>query len=236
MLVLLSVTVPTTPWETPSRAREEHTVSMTLLVAFWGVSLLMVLMPGADWAYAIRAGISDRTVWPAVSGMLAGHTLVIITVAAGVAGLIAHSQALLATLMVLGAAYLIWLGIGVLRHPTTAPVATDDVDSTGSPRWPRIVKGFGVSGLNPKVLLLFLALLPQFTDPSGTWPLAIQIAVLGGAHLISCAVVYSAVGLLAKSVLRSRPTSARIVSLVSGAVMIALGIVLLIERIPPLFD
>ena len=43
------------------------------VVAFWAVSLVFVLTPGADWAYAIAAGLRHRTVVPAVGGLLAGH-------------------------------------------------------------------------------------------------------------------------------------------------------------------
>ena len=53
--------------------------------------------------------------------------------------------------------------------------------------------GLGISGLNPKVLLLFLALLPQLTDPEARWPLAAQIMALGLVHVASCALVYTAV-------------------------------------------
>jgi threonine/homoserine/homoserine lactone efflux protein len=45
------------------------------------------------------------------------------------------------------------------------------------------VKGLCISGLNPKVFLLFLALLPQFTDPTGSWSIAMQMSALGMMHL-----------------------------------------------------
>ena len=51
------------------------------------------------------------------------------------------------------------------------------------------VKGLGVSALNPKGLLLFLALLPQFTDSHSPWPIPLQIVALGLAHTASCAAV-----------------------------------------------
>ena len=92
-------------------------------------------------------------------------------------------------------------------------------------------KGAGISGLNPKVFLLFLALLPQFTDPDAAWPLSRQIVVLGLVHVASCAVVYTGVGAGARRVLRARPSAARVVTRFSGAAMIVIGVVLLGESL-----
>ena len=92
-------------------------------------------------------------------------------------------------------------------------------------------KGAGISGLNPKVFLLFLALLPQFTDPDAAWPLAVQIAVLGLVHVASCAVVYTGVGTGARLVLRARPAAARAVTRLSGAAMVVIGVLLLVEQL-----
>jgi threonine/homoserine/homoserine lactone efflux protein len=103
-------------------------------------------------------------------------------------------------------------------------------DAPGS--WLRqAAKGAGISGLNPKVFLLFLALLPQFTDPNAAWPLAAQIVVLGLVHVTSCAVVYTGVGTGARRVLRARPAAARVATRFSGAAMIVIGVVLLGENL-----
>lgn len=48
-------------------------MAISVLTAFWAVSLLFVITPGADWAYAISAGMRGRWVMPAVAGMLSGH-------------------------------------------------------------------------------------------------------------------------------------------------------------------
>ena len=53
------------------------------IAAFWLVSFMLVLVPGADWAYAIAAGMSDHTVLPAVGGLLAGYVALTVVVAAG---------------------------------------------------------------------------------------------------------------------------------------------------------
>jgi threonine/homoserine/homoserine lactone efflux protein len=81
------------------------------------------------------------------------------------------------------------------------------------------------------VFLLFLALLPQFTNPNASWPVTVQILVLGLVHVASCAVIYTGVGTGARRVLRARPTAARALTRSSGAAMIVIGIVLLIEQL-----
>jgi len=198
------------------------------IATFWGVSMLFVLTPGADWAYAISSGLRHRSVVPAIGGLLSGHLIATVIVAAGVAALLAGSPAVLAVLTVAGAGYLVWLGVGMLRRPPS--VHADPGQAAGS-AWRQAVKGFGISGLNPKVFLLFLALLPQFVVATASWPVANQIMVLGLIHVLNCAVVYTAVGVGARSVLRARPTAARWVGRISGAAMIIIGAGLIGEQV-----
>jgi threonine/homoserine/homoserine lactone efflux protein len=80
------------------------------------------------------------------------------------------------------------------------------------------------------VFLLFLALLPQFIRPTG-WPPAVQILVLGLVDLVSCAVIYTAVGTGARRVLRARPAAARAVARFSGGAMVLIGVLLLVEQV-----
>ena len=198
------------------------------VVAFWAVSLLFVLTPGADWAYAIAAGLRHRTVVPAVGGLLVGHLAATAAVAAGVAALVARSPLVLTVLTVVGAAYLMWLGIATLARPSALDAGAGP--TAGS--WLRqAMKGAGTSVLNPKVFLLFLALLPQFTAPDTGWPLGLQIVALGLVHVVSCAVVYTGVGAGARLVLRARPSAARVVTRISGAAMVGIGVLLLVERL-----
>jgi threonine/homoserine/homoserine lactone efflux protein len=203
-------------------------MSISTIAAFWAVSFLLVITPGADWAYAIAAGLRYRTVLPAVGGMVAGYLLVTAVVAVGVAGLVARSAPLLTALTTAGAVYLIWLGISTLARPAAPRSGTAESAESGIRQ---AVRGMGISGLNPKALLLFLALLPQFTRPTAQWPLAAQIVVLGVVHTASCAVIYTAVGTGARKVLRSRPAAARAVSRIPGAAMTVIGVGLLLERL-----
>jgi len=203
-------------------------MAATTVAAFWAVSFLLVITPGADWAYAIAAGLRHRTVLPAVGGMLAGYLLATVAVAAGLAGLIARSPFALTALTTAGAIYLVWLGISTLARPAGPGGGAAEPPRSG---FRQAVRGFGISGLNPKALLLFLALLPQFTRPAAAWPLAAQIGVLGLVHVASCAVVYTAVGTGARRVLRARPVAARAVTRFSGAAMVVVGVLLLVESL-----
>lgn len=201
------------------------------VLAFWGVSILFVITPGAHWAYAITAGLRFRSPLPAIAGMLAGHVLATLVVAAGVGALVARVPVLLTVLTVAGALYLLWLGVGMLRAPATAPREAEGVVAESGTALAQALGGLGVSGLNPKVVLLFLALLPQFTDPAGALPLTAQLLVLGLVHVVTCAAVYLLVGYGARRVLRARPTAARVVTRVSGVARVVIAAVLLVEQV-----
>lgn len=200
----------------------------TTLAAFLAVDLLLVFTPGADWAYAITAGVRGRSVVPAVAGLVAGYAGYTLLAVAGLVVIVANSAALLTALTVAGAGYLVWLGCGVLRQPAVLTASEDEV---GCSRLRIMLKGAGISGLNPKALLLYFSLFPQFIDPAGGWPVATQTGLLGTLHMTACAVVYLAVGVLARTVLKTRPTAARAVTRVSGALMIAIGGGLLAQRL-----
>jgi len=202
-------------------------VAISVLTAFWAVSLLFVITPGADWAYAISAGMRGRWVMPAVAGMLSGHLLATLVVAAGVGSLMAGHPLALMLLTLAGCTYLLWLGGNLLLRPAVPQAGQGGVGDSGS-RW--AFKGFCVSGLNPKVFLLFLALLPQFTDPQSSWPVPLQIVLLGLVHLCSSLVVYTLVGYGAKLVLGSRPGAARMVGRLSGVAMIVVAMLLVVGQ------
>ncbi|MFJ3274319.1 LysE family translocator [Streptomyces sp. NBC_01707] len=200
----------------------------TTVAAFLAVDLLLVFTPGADWAYAISAGLSDRSLVPAVAGLIAGYAGYTLLALAGLVVIVASSATVLTTLTIAGAAYLMWLGRGVLRRP---PIVGTSTEAMASSRGQIILKGAGISGLNPKALLLYFSLFPQFIDPAVDWPVAAQTGLLGALHMTACALVYLAVGMLARSVLKTRPSAARAVTRVSGAMMIAIGGFLLVERL-----
>jgi threonine/homoserine/homoserine lactone efflux protein len=206
------------------------------IAAFWAVSFLLIVVPGADWAFTISAGRSGGSALPAVSGIVAGYAGMTIVVAAGVGALVVRSPGFLTALTLIGGLYLMWHGTRTLARPSVPgapPDAPADAraDTRGRTNRATLVKGAGVSGLNPKGLLLFLALLPQFTNPHWSWPLAVQLGFLGLVFMITCAVFYLCLGSFARKILRARPAAARAVSRLSGVAMIVIGALLMVERL-----
>jgi threonine/homoserine/homoserine lactone efflux protein len=208
------------------------------VVAFWAVALLLIIVPGADWAFVIGASLRARSVVPAVGGLVLGYAGITIVVAAGVGAIVGRSPALLTVLTVAGGCYLIWHGATtVARPPAPLPAAAAPPSAAGvavpagaSPAGTGravLVRGMGVSALNPKGLLVFLALLPQFTSPRWSWPLAAQLGLLGLVFVVSCAGFYLSLGSAARRLLAARPSAARAVTRFSGAAMVVIGALLL---------
>jgi len=205
------------------------------IAAFWVVSSLLIMVPGADWAYTIGAGLRGHSVVPAVGGIVLGYAAMTIVVAAGVGALVARSPALLGALTIAGGLYLMWHGATTLARPSGPDTASNGAPASESApartSQATLLRGAGVSALNPKGLLLFLALLPQFTSPHGRWPLAVQLAVLGVVFMLSCGTFYLCLGSVARKTLHARPAAARAVTRVSGAAMFIIGALLLADRL-----
>ncbi|WP_400994941.1 LysE family translocator [Agromyces sp. GXQ0307] len=220
-------------------------MDVQLLIACSVMMTLMVLLPGPDWAYLIAAGTRERTILPSLAGILVGYLAVVAAVAVGVGAAVAALPWFIVVLTLAAAAYLTYLGVRVLREPPVvaavagggAATADGTLVGAGAPAaasarpWVRLLQGAGVSGLNPKGLLVLVVLLPQFTDAAGSWPIPVQLAVLGLIFVGACAAVYSIVGYGARRVLRLRPSAMRVVSRVSGAAMIVLAGVLVVEQV-----
>jgi hypothetical protein len=87
-----------------------------------------------------------------------------------------------------------------------------------------VLRGLAVSGL-------FLALLPQFVRLDAAWPVAAQTATLGAVHMVNCAIGYLGVGLLARRLLRARPSAAKTVAWAAGAGVVVVAVLLVVERV-----
>jgi len=202
-------------------------MTLSIVGAFWLVSFLFVVTPGVDWAYAIVSGTKEKVV-PAVSGMLLGHLTVTIIVALGIDALVTSQPLALTIIVIVGALYLLWVG-GSLLFKSSEMSESDCKDPGTWVNW--LIKGIVVSGLNPKVFLLYLALLPQFTSSSVFLSISNQIVILGLIHILSSAVIYLIVGFGSQAILKSRPVVGQIVSRISGVLMIIISLFLLSDQI-----
>ncbi len=184
------------------------TMDPTRFAAFIVVDVMLVMTPGADKAYAITAGVRGGRVLPAIAGLAGGYLVQASLVVAGVGAVLAESQSAMQFLTYLGVGYLLWLGVRVARGPVALPGENPGAVSA--------LRGAATSRLNPKGVLLFVAVLPQFVTRTAPWPVTVQLAVLGAVHIVACAVVYCCVAMGARRLLRSRPRAARIVAHASG--------------------
>lgn len=197
------------------------------VLTFIAVALALIVIPGPDWAFVLGASARDARVAAPVLGLGIGYFLVTIIVAAGV-DLLSNSLPWIVTgLTVVGSAYLLYLGVGLLMKPVRTHL--DDAD-TPRPGSGLFRAGIAVAIFNPKGLLFFLALLPQFTDPNGDWPLWQQIALLGAVFLVVFTAFFAALGTFSVRMLGSRPGTARVVSRIAGGAMIVIALFLIIER------
>jgi threonine/homoserine/homoserine lactone efflux protein len=207
-----------------------------LFFAFVLVAAALACTPGVDWAYSITAGLRQRSFVPAVAGLCGGYVLHTLLMVAGLAALLAGMPGVLGWITVAGAGYLLWLGVSTLRSWRGASFSA--AAAVGKPAGNQLrtfLQGMGTSGINPKGLLFYVALVPQFVSPEAPLPVPVQSGLLGLTFVLLAAIVYTCVALLARKLLQSRPGAARKVTFASGIIMVGLGVVLLSEQLVPLF-
>jgi len=173
-------------------------------LAFFTVALLLALSPGPDNLFVLVQSATGgrRAGFAVVAGLMLGVMVHTLAVALGLAAVFATSATAFTVLKLLGAAYLLYLAWGAWRAPAML-VASDAGAPTHPPPWPRLMaRGVVMNLTNPKVVLFFLALLPQFVQP-GQGPVAGQIVWFGVLFILAASVVFGAV-VLAADALRAR--------------------------------
>ncbi len=164
-------------------------------LSFLGAAILLTLAPGPDNMYILTKSLSagPRQGVTLAMGLATGplwHTLLVM---AGVAAFIQSSPASFMVLKYCGAAYLLYLSYGAFRSKGASIKAGDVVDKSESfALYKRGFKrGFLMNASNPKVLLFFLAILPQFVQPNGFLSPSLQIGLLGLTFSIQAAILFS---------------------------------------------
>ena len=180
--------------------------SVETLVAFFGVAVLLALTPGPDNIFVLvqsaqrgwRAGIA------VVIGLCTGLVVHTAAVALGLAAVFAASAVAFTVLKFCGAAYLVWLAWHSLRaraavvdvadaQPAGEDVAMPVRSAAAPPSMARMVgRGIVMNLTNPKVLIFFLAFLPQFADPA-RGGVALQLMVLGVVFMLASFLVFGAI-------------------------------------------
>ncbi|WP_141206413.1 LysE family translocator [Streptomyces griseorubiginosus] len=167
-------------------------VDLTVLPGYVAVIMLFLGPPGPDMAYMLAVGLEGgrRAAVKAILGIATGMSVYAAAVVAGVGQIARSHPSVLDTIRVLGAVYLLWLAFVTMRHARRAISGHTDVPAG---RW--YVRGILVSITNPKIILFFLAILPQFIG-SAENP-GLQMAILGAIDILMEVILYGSIGVLA---------------------------------------
>ncbi len=209
-----------------------------VLLSFFGISLLLGLSPGPDNLFVLMQSAQHgwRVGLAVVLGLclgIVGHTA---AVALGLAALLAANPLAFGVMKLCGAAYLCYLAWGAWRAPVSAlPHAGDSAavhERSPAPiSWPRMVaRGLVMNSTNPKVLVFFLALLPQFADPA-RGSVAAQVGVLGLVFMLASWLVFGSIALFSGwfgAVLMRSSRAQRALNRAAALVFVALALRLLI--------
>lgn len=203
-------------------------------LTFVGVVLGAYVIPGPDFAVILRAATRGRRSGAAAAlGAQTGLCLHVAIAAAGLSLVLARSADALTVVRLAGAAYLFWLGARtVLATRTPRAGGAGEHEAGFAPHTAEdepaalravFVQAFPTNALNPKAILFFASVLPQFVQPSGS--VTLQILALGVVDVLLGIVVWAGlvlVGVRLAGVLR-RPRVRRAWDRATGGVLMALG-------------
>ena len=195
-----------------------------LLASFIAAALVILLIPGPAVLYLVTRSLAQgrRAGFVSVLGLSAGALVHVVAATVGLSAILVASSSAFTIVKLLGAAYLIYLGVRALL--ATREPAERHVESPRSSS--RIfTDGIIVSLFNPKIGVFFLAFLPQFVDPGGA-PLWQQVLFLGLLY-IGMALVTDGMYVLLASGLRhwlGAVVRGRMPQYASGAIYIGLGV------------
>lgn len=203
--------------------------SLDSLAAFTVASFLLVVIPGPSVLFVVSRGVAlgRRAALATVVGNAAGVYVQALAVAVGLGAVIERSAVLFEALKFAGAAYLVYLGVQAFRHRRSL-AGVLDVAGSVRPTRHLLREGFLVGIANPKAMVFFAAILPQFVQPGGA-PAGVQMALLGLVFVAVALVSDGLWGLAAGSArawLSSSPRRLEVLGGAGGLTMIGLGIAL----------
>jgi threonine/homoserine/homoserine lactone efflux protein len=202
-------------------------VSTGQLLGFTLASLVLIVVPGPGVLFVVGRALAHgrRTALATACGHAAGNFVVAVFVAVGLGTLLERSAAVFVVVKVLGAGYLVWLGIQAIRHRKSLAEA---FAAAAEPRegWRAVRDGVVVGITNPKSYILFGAILPQFVNRS-LGHVTAQMLLLASVSVLLGAVSDCGYGLAASVVRNWFARSPRRFELVGGAgalAMIGVGV------------
>lgn len=188
------------------------------MLAFAALSVVLVLTPGPDSMLVLgRAVREGRTsALGAALGVVVGLTAWAGAAAVGLAAFVTSSGAVYDALRLVGAAYLVWIGVQHLRSSSEAG------DRGGRSSF---VAGVATNLLNPKIALFYVSVLPQFGETGG------EIAGLAAIHVVMSLLWLAAVAVAgSRAAAGMRPAVQRRLEVIGGGVLVALGVRLAVSR------
>ena len=209
--------------------------SLSTFALFSVAALVLLAVPGPAVLYIVARSVDQgrRAGLVSVLGIHTGSVVHVAAAALGVSAVLASSARAFSVVKVLGAAYLIYLGVRRLTTRPTRGLDRPAADHTGLRR--TYGQGVVVNILNPKTAIFFLAFLPQFVDPR-RGPVGGQVLILGLCFIGLGICSDSAYALVASALgarLRASTRFARRRDRVSGVVYIGLGVTAAFAGHPP---
>ena len=198
------------------------------LIAFVVASILFIQVPGPSLLFTIGRALTvgRRDALLSVVGNGLGITVQVFFIAAGLAAVVTTSATAYTAVKLVGACYVIWLGIQAIRHRADARATLDDPAGPVTERRGRALStGFVVGVTNPKTLVFFTAFLPQFVDP-GAGHVGVQMALLGaifGLLAICSDSVWALMAARARAWFARKPQRLDKLGATGGVMMVSLG-------------
>jgi RhtB (resistance to homoserine/threonine) family protein len=213
----------------PSKRRVKLTAVGAHLLVFIGVAAIVIVVPGPDTAVVTKNVLvhGRRAAFGASLGVSAGLAVWTLAAAVGVASVVRASAVAFTVLKLVGALYLIWLGLQALRAARNATGREhDSPDATKPAMGARggFRQGFLSDLANPKIGVFFTSLLPQFVDPGR--PVLLPFIGLGAVFVLMTVLwlcAYCLIAARAAETLR-RPAVRAALDRVTGIVLIAIGL------------
>jgi threonine/homoserine/homoserine lactone efflux protein len=198
-------------------------------LAFLVASILFIQVPGPSLLFTIGRALTvgRREALLSVVGNALGLVVQVSFVALGIGAVVAASAAAFTVLKLVGAAYVVWLGVSAIRNRADARLALQNPERPPAPGAHAVRTGFVVGVTNPKTIVFFAAFLPQFTSDSG--PAALQSVLLGIVFgiLAVCSDSLWALGAgKARDWFARKPHRLEKLSASGGGMMITLGVTL----------